>query len=159
MRFTDDWPFLVVYLFFFAGAMVRSHATYWAGRGLRAGGARTRLARHLDRPAVLRAERFVRRVGAPAVTLAFLTIGVQTAVIAASGALRMPLSRFVPATVVGALAWAAIYTTVGFAVVEAWLGRVSWWWVVGGLALVVLIVVVSRRVAARWDRSATPGGG
>ena len=43
------------------------------------------------RPSVRRAEAVVGRYGAPAVTLCFLTIGVQTAVNAAAGSLRMPL--------------------------------------------------------------------
>lgn len=151
----DSWPYAATFLFFFAGALVRSNATYWAGRGLRAGGERTRLSRHLDRPAVAAAERFVRRVGAPAVTLSFLTVGFQTAVIAASGALRMPLTRFVPAAVVGSLVWAAVYTTVGFAVVEAWLtGAVGpWLLLVVGMAAVVgaVTVLVARRVGRQRD--------
>jgi membrane protein DedA with SNARE-associated domain len=146
----EDWPFLVVYAFFFVVAMARSNATYWAGRGLRAGGEHTRLASYLDRPAVARAERVVRRFGAPAVTLSFLTVGVQTAINAAAGALRMPLSRYLPATVLGALIWAAVYTTIGLAFVEAWLGRVSWWWVAGVVAVVAAIVLVSRWLSRRW---------
>ena len=71
---TESWPYAAVFAFFFGGALLRSTVTYWAGRGLRAGGERTRLSTHLDRPAVLAAERFVTRVGAPAVTLSFLTI-------------------------------------------------------------------------------------
>jgi membrane protein DedA with SNARE-associated domain len=151
----DSWPYAATFLLFFASAMVRSHLTYWAGRGLRAGGERTELSRHLDRPAVAAAERFVRRVGAPAVTLSFLTVGFQTAVIAASGALRMPLTRFEPAAVVGSLVWAAVYTTVGFAVVEAWLtgSAGSWLLLVVGLAAVVWVttVLVARRVGRRRD--------
>lgn len=151
----DSWPYAATFLLFFTSAMVRSHATYWAGRGLRAGGERTRLSRHLDRPAVASAQRFVRRVGAPAVTLSFLTVGFQTAVIAASGALRMPLTRFEPAAVVGSLVWAAVYTTVGFAVVEAWLtgSAGSWLLLVVGLAAVVWVttVLVARRVGRRRD--------
>ncbi len=145
----ESWPYAATLAFFFAGALVRSNATYWAGRGLRAGGERTRLSAHLDRPAVLAAERFVTRVGAPAVTLSFLTIGFQTAIIAAAGALRMPLSRFVPAAAVGSLLWAGIYTTIGFAVVDAWLtGKAGPWLllavtIVAGLWGVTLLV--SRR--------------
>ena len=134
----DSWPYAVTLAFFFASALVRSNATYWAGRGLRAGGERTRHSRHLDRPAVVAAERFVRRVGAPAVTFSFLTVGFQTAVIAASGALRMPLSRFLPAAVLGSAVWAVVYTTIGFAVVEAWLTGAAGPW----LLLVVVVVAV-----------------
>jgi membrane protein DedA with SNARE-associated domain len=152
---TESWPYAAVFAFFFAGAMARSTVTYWAGRGLRAGGERTRWARHLDRPAVVRAERFVRRVGAPAVTLSFLTVGVQTAVIGAAGALRMPMARFLPAAAIGSLLWAAVYTTIGFAVVEAWLTGQAGPWVLLSLALAgalaVVTAVVRRRAAG--DRS------
>jgi membrane protein DedA with SNARE-associated domain len=155
---TDSWPYAAAFAFFFALALARSTATYWAGRGLRAGGERTRWARHLDRPAVVRAERFVRRVGAPAVTLSFLTVGVQTAVIAAAGALRMPLARFLPAAVVGALVWAALYTTVGFAVVEARVAGSAGPWLVLVVALAALVwavtAVVRRRAVTGADTPA-----
>lgn len=141
----EGWPFAAVYAFFFVVALMRSNATYWAGRGLRAGGTHTRLSRHLDRPAVARAEQFVRRFGAPAVALSFLTIGVQTAINAAAGVLRMPLSRYIPASVVGSLAWAAIYTTAGFAVVEAWVGGIPWW-----AALLVLLAVTALVIGSGW---------
>lgn len=133
---TDKWPFALTFAFFFAVGLLRANATYWAGRGLRAGGDRSRLARHLDRPGVIRAERVVRGVGPPAVTLSFLTVGFQTAVNAAAGALKMPLSRYLPAVVVGALIWATIYTTIGFALVEVWLRRAS-----GPLLLTALLAV------------------
>jgi membrane protein DedA with SNARE-associated domain len=142
----DGWPFWVVLVVFWCGAFARGTATYWAGRGLRAGGAHTRFARHLDRPLVARAERWVRRFGPPAVTLGFLTVGVQTAINAAAGMLRMPLRRFLPAVALGALLWAVLYTTVGLAVVDAWLGDLSWWWVLVAVGAVVAVVLVSRRL-------------
>jgi membrane protein DedA with SNARE-associated domain len=145
----EGWPFAAVYAFFFFVALARSNATYWAGRGLREGGARTRLSRHLDRPAVARAEGVVRRYGAPAIALSFLTIGVQTVVNAAAGALRMPMTRYLPATVVGSLAWAAIYTTIGFTVAEVWLGGVSWWWGLVAVAVGAAIALASREVTER----------
>jgi membrane protein DedA with SNARE-associated domain len=145
----ESWPYAATLAFFFVGALVRSNATYWAGRGLRAGGERTRLSAHLDRPAVLAAERFVTRVGAPAVTLSFLTIGFQTAIIAAAGALRMPLSRFVPAAAVGSLVWAGIYTTIGFAVVDAWLTGTAGPWLLLAVGIVAAVWGVTLLVARR----------
>ena len=149
----ESWPYAATLAFFFSVAMVRSNATYWAGRGLRAGGERTRLSGHLDRPAVLAAERFVRRVGAPAVTVSFLTIGFQTAIIAAAGVLRMPLSRFVPAAAAGSLVWAGVYTTIGFAVVDAWLTGTAGPW----LLLVVVVVAVVWGVTLLVSRRARDG--
>ena len=128
------------------GAFTRGNATYWVGRGVRAGGGRSRFADHLERPIVRRAEGWVRRFGAPAVALGFLTVGVQTAINASAGMLRMPQRRFLPAVTVGALLWATVYTTVGFTVLDAWFGDLAWWWALAAVAVVVAIVVVSRRL-------------
>ncbi len=128
------------------GAFTRGNATYWVGRGVRAGGGRSRFADQLERPIVGRAEGWVRRFGAPAVALGFLTVGVQTAINASAGMLRMPQRRFLPAVTVGALLWATVYTTVGFAVLDAWFGDLDWWWALVAVAVVVAIVVVSRRI-------------
>ncbi len=144
----QDWPFGWVFVVFFFGAMVRANATYWLGRGARRGGERTRMARGLEGPSMRRAETLVRRFGAPVVALGFLTVGVQTAVNLAAGALRMPVARFEAAVVVGSLAWAGIYATVGFAVVEAWLGGVGvpvLVAAVAGITAVVVSTVVLRR--------------
>ncbi len=145
-------PFWVVLVVFWLGALARGTATYWVGRGVRAGGARSRWAHHLERPGVARAERLVRRVGPPAVTLGFLTVGLQSAINASSGLLRMPLRRFVPAVVLGALLWAVLYTTVGLTVVDAALGRVPWWWLLVSGAVVVLVLLGSRWLRRRLDR-------
>ena len=144
--FVDDWPVWLVFVALWAGAFVRGTATYWLGRGVRAGGSRSRWARHLDSGAVQRAEGWVRRFGAPAVTLGFLTVGVQTAINASAGMLRMPQRRFLPAVTLGAALWSLVYTTVGFTVLDAWLGDLSWWWVVVAVGVVVAIVLVSRRL-------------
>lgn len=142
----EDWPVWVVFVVLWLGAFVRGTATYWVGRGVRAGGGRSRWADRLDRPVVQRAEGWVRRFGAPAVTLGFLTVGVQTAINASAGMLRMPQRRFLPAVSLGAVLWATVYTTVGFTVVDAWLGNVAWWWAVVAIGAVVAIVLVSRRL-------------
>ncbi|WP_353950719.1 VTT domain-containing protein [Knoellia sp. S7-12] len=140
----NDWPVWAVFVAFFVIAMLRSNGTYWAGRGLRAGGARTRLAAHLDHPAVIRTEAFVDRWGAPVVALSFLTVGVQTLINAAAGALRMPLRHYLPATVVGSLLWASLYTSVGVALWEALTGGARWW------LLVMLAVAVLVAASTTW---------
>lgn len=153
---TDDWPFALTYAAFFLGALARGSATYLAGRALRSGGQRTRLSRHLDRESVRRAERVVGRWGGAAVTLSFLTIGFQTAVNAAAGALRMPWRRYLPGVVCGALIWAGVYTTIGFAVLEAAFGRDPWPWVVG--AVVAVLLVVGATLLVRRRRTLRPEG-
>ena len=112
-------PFVWAFLILFVVVMLRSNATYWAGRGLAAGGRRTKLQKHLDSPASLRAEKVIARWGAPAVSVSFLTVGVQTAINMSAGLCRMPLRRYIPATVVGSIAWAGIYATIGLAAFDA----------------------------------------
>ena len=152
----DGWPFWAVYLFFFAGAMVRAHVTYAVGLALRAGTRRgrlahSRLAGRLEGPAMERAERQIARFGPPLVTLSFLTVGVQTLVNAAAGGLRMGWRRYTPAATVGSLLWAALYTTAGFAVVDVLLGRVAWWWLIIAAALIALVAILTRRWRRRLD--------
>ena len=159
LRGVDDWPFALTYAVFFLGALARGTATYLAGRALRFGGQRTRLSRHLDRDSVRRAERVVGRWGAMAVTLSFLTVGFQTAVNAAAGALRMPWRRYLPGVVGGALFWAGVYTTIGFAVLGAAFGRTPWPWVLGALVAALFVgvatVLVRRRRTLRAQAPTT----
>lgn len=158
------WPYWIVYAVFFCGAMTRAHLTYAVGRGLRAGAGRgrladSRLARELEDPRMRRAEALVARFGAPVISLSFLTVGVQTLLNAAAGALRMPLRRYTPAAAVGALAWAAIYTTIGFAVIEGALGRLPWWWLLPGAGLIAVVVVATRLLRRRLDPGNPPPAG
>lgn len=160
-------PFWQAFAALFVIVFARSNATYWVGRGAVAGWRRRRSARaasptrtpRLDAgtpppspatradaeegdatdPRLERGTALVRRLGPVAVTLSYLTVGVQTAVHLASGALRMPLRHYLPAAVVGSSAWAALYATVGIAVVQAWVAAEagSWW----GMAVVGLVAV------------------
>jgi membrane protein DedA with SNARE-associated domain len=112
-------PLAQAVLFLFVVAMLRANATYWVGRGVIGGVARTRLSHRLDGPSMRRAQRFMARWGVLAVPLSFLTIGVQSAVNATAGLTRVPLSRYLPAVTVGALLWAVVYATVGLAAIYA----------------------------------------
>jgi membrane protein DedA with SNARE-associated domain len=141
-----DWPVLPLYGFLVVVAFGRGGATYVLARGAR-GLASRRCA--LDRTWVRRGEDVVRRFGAPAVTLCFLTVGIQTAVNAAAGSLRMPLRRYVPALVLGALLWAGVYLTIGLAVVEAFWGAGRPWLVVVVVLTAVVMVVGVRRLLGR----------
>ncbi|MDJ0313975.1 VTT domain-containing protein [Arthrobacter sp. H35-D1] len=132
-------PFVWAFLILFVIVMLRSNGTYWAGRALAAGGRKTKLQKHLDSPAVVRAEKIIARWGAPAVSVSFLTIGIQTAVNMSAGLGRMPLRRYIPATVVGSIAWACIYATIGLAAFDAALAAAAG----SPLALIVLVVAVA----------------
>lgn len=118
-------PFIWAFLILFVIVLVRSNATYWAGRGLAAGGRKTRMQKHLNSASVLRAEKIIARWGAPAVSVSFLTIGVQTAINLSAGLGRMPLRRYIPATVLGSIAWACIYATIGLTAFEAWIAAAA----------------------------------
>ncbi|WP_240629759.1 DedA family protein [Specibacter cremeus] len=131
-------PFAWAFGALFVIVMCRSNATYWLGRGVAAGGRKTRLQRHLDSASVLGAERALARWGAPAVAASFLTIGFQTAMNAAAGLGRMPLRRYVPATVVGSVAWAFIYATIGLAAFDAAIGAAA-----GSPAAIIALVAIA----------------
>src|SRR5689334_3029615 len=96
-------PFWLAFLALFASATVRSNGTYWLGRGAMAG-----WRRHRGSTGELtgRAQSLLRRLGPFAVTLSYLTVGLQTAIHLAAGAMRMPLRHYLPAAVVGSVIWA-----------------------------------------------------
>lgn len=147
----DDIPVAAAYLFLVAVAFLRGGATYAVGRAARGAGARAeRTRRLLERPAMARAEQVVGRWGAPVVALSFLTIGVQSLVNAAAGALQMPLRRYLPGLIVGALLWAALYVTVGLAMIQAWVASENGLWLLAAVAAVVVVgavtVVLRRRL-------------
>jgi len=150
-------PVWQAFLALFASAMVRSNGTYWVGRGAMAGWRRHRGTRG---DLTARAEALLRRFGPFAVTLSYLTVGIQTAIHLTAGVVRMPVRWYLPAAVVGSALWAVLYATVGLAVVQAWLAAEagSWW----GVAVVVVVVagavvwVVSRRRRAHPRAQAVP---
>jgi membrane protein DedA with SNARE-associated domain len=133
----------------FCGAMIRSNATYWLGRGAAAGARRTSLEKRLDSPVMKRAEGLMDRFGPFAVTLCFLTIGLQTAVIASAGIARMHLGRFLPAVMAGSLIWAVVYATVGLAAVAAWIGLVL---ASPAAAVVIAVLPVGLLACLLWYR-------
>ena len=146
-----ELPFWQAFLALFASAMVRSNGTYWVGRGAIASWRRYR-GSHGDLTA--RAEALLRRLGPVAVTLSYLTVGIQTAIHLTAGVMRMPLRWYVPAAVVGSVVWAVLYATIGLAVVQAWLAAEagSWW---GVAAVAVALVGLAVWVAARRRRTSS----
>ncbi len=105
---TWDAPFPIVVAALFVIVMARANATYWVGRLSAAGARRTRVARWMDADGYRRAVDRINRWGAPAVSASFLTIGVQTLVNLAAGGTRMPLIRYLPATIVGSAGVGAV---------------------------------------------------
>jgi membrane protein DedA with SNARE-associated domain len=151
----DDLPLVPTLALLFVVACLRGGATYGLARWARS--AAQRHSTWLERPGVARAERAVRRFGAPLVSLSFLTIGIQTAVNASAGMLRMPLKFYLPALAVGAAMWATVYATVGLAAVAALLGRLSPMLLALAVAAVVVVALatvwVRRREGAAAERT------
>lgn len=153
----DGWPWLAVYLFFLAGAVMRSQALYWLGRGVAAGVLRTRWGDRLDAPQVHRAVATIERWGMPVVPLAFLTVGFQSAVFSAAGLVRVHWLRFTLWSVPGALVWAAIWGGGGLAAVAGGLALAATNpWLAGavGVALAALLVLVVLRARRRREERA-----
>ncbi|MGO1523654.1 MAG: DedA family protein [Nesterenkonia sp.] len=168
--FLSDFPVLAAWALLFVVGLLRGQGTYWIGYG--ASGAATHIGdrgpgRWAKVQAWLNSDRtrasrtVVQRVGIIAVPLCYLTVGLQTAVLAAAGLVRIPWLKFTLAQLPGAAAWAAIYSTVGFAgwtaAVAAFTGT-GWGWALLTIAVAagVLLVVprVGRRTLQRLDVSA-----
>ncbi|WP_136519660.1 MULTISPECIES: DedA family protein [Cellulomonas] len=161
----DGLPLGAVLLVLLVVVLARSHATYWAGRAV-ARGARyegehrhgpvpwqrtvDRLARFATTPLARTGLALVHRWGPVAVTFAYLTVGVQSAVFAAAGLLRMPYLRFTVASLPGSVAWALVWGTVGLSAVwgAVALAAGSPW----GLAVLVAVGAALAVVVARARR-------
>lgn len=110
----DAWqsfPFGLALAFLWAVAMLRGQATYWLARTVteqtlrrtRPGqGWRAAVHRWLSGDAMDRGRGTVQRYGVAAVPVCYLTVGVQTVVLASAGVVRMPWPRFTLAQAVGA---------------------------------------------------------
>ncbi|WP_028046660.1 DedA family protein [Cellulomonas sp. URHE0023] len=153
----------------FVIVMARSHATYWAGRGVVRGAQGThqhdrgpgwwhstmdRLEQWTSTSAAQKGLGMVRRWGALAVMLAYLTVGLQTAIFASAGLVRMPYLRFTLASIPGALVWAVVWATIGFGAVWGALNLfdASPWALLAGV--LVLAVVIGGLVWFRLSRRA-----
>ena len=149
-----DWilgqPFAIAAAFLTCVAAVRSQATYWLGRAIRAGVVRgawaEKLASEKQRQVVDRLERW----GWPVIPASFLTLGFQTAVQLTAGLIGWRWPRYTLAAVLGWLVWGCVYAAGGLAAFAGMvaLARQAWWLVaivVVALAGVVVLVVRSRR--------------
>jgi membrane protein DedA with SNARE-associated domain len=147
----DGKPFAITFAVLFVIVLLRAQATYWLGRGVTAGVLHTRFAGKITGPRTTKAIARLNRWGLPLVTVSFLTIGLQTVINGAAGLIRMPWIRYTIAMLIGCVAWALIYATVGIAAFEGALALAahSPWALVVALAVaigvVVAIIVVRRR--------------
>jgi membrane protein DedA with SNARE-associated domain len=144
MDFWKGWPYPVAVAALFVVVMLRAGGTYALGRAAREGVRRSRLARLMAKPRFARMQQLVARWGAPVVTVSFLTVGIQTLVNLAAGVMRMPLRRYIPALTVGAILWAFLYATVGFATFAGWRQMYQ----LSPAAAIVILVVLLAGLAA-----------
>lgn len=98
--------------------LLRAGGTFAVGWLAGAGARRGRFAGRISSEKFRRAERAIQRWGAPVVAVSFLTVGFQTAANFLAGTMRMPLSRYLPALLVGGAAWSLIYATAGLGVLK-----------------------------------------
>ncbi|MFD6949286.1 MULTISPECIES: DedA family protein [unclassified Nocardiopsis] len=159
--FLDGQPFWIVYFTLLGVILCRAQATYWIGRVLGAGVNRSRVGGRLG-SRLEAARRRIDRYGAPVVTLSFLTVGVQTAVNLAAGAMRMRFPRYLAAMLVGSLVWAGMWGVVIGGLVGTWwsLFLHSPWTALGtgvlAVVAVALLVLRARRSGADPAAPADP---
>ncbi len=154
--FLEDWPVLGIYLFFLFGALARSQAMYWLGRGVAEGVLRTRWSDRLDHPRVHRATVTIERWGMPIVPVAFLTVGFQSAVFSATGLLRIGWLRFTAWSIPGALVWAALWGAGGATLVAGAVALAKQSpWALGGAMLALGVAVALTAALMRRARRHT----
>lgn len=146
----DGQPFIIAVGFLTLVAAVRSQATYWVGRGIRAGAVRTAWAKKMTSDKGSRAVALLERRGWPVIPLSFLTVGLQTGVQAAAGLLGWRWLPYTLASIPGWLLWGVIYAAGGLAAFVALfsLAQRAWWLA----ALVVVVIAAIIVVIVRWRR-------
>ena len=121
-------PFPVVFLVMVLLVASRSNLVYGIGRYGRlltisgaepAAGPRRRVWLWANAGATQRAMDNIRRRGWIVISLSYLTVGIQTIVNVAAGVVGLSWPRYVLAAIPGWLAWALIYSTIGYAVWRA----------------------------------------
>lgn len=152
----SGWPVLAVYLFFLFGAVARSQALFWLGRGVATGARHSRWKERAESPRVRLATRTVERWGMPIVPVAFLTVGFQSAVFLAVGLLRVGWLRFTLWAVPGCLVWAALWGGGGLAALAGAreLADRSPWLLAGVLLAVgLLVAALAARIRRRREQT------
>ncbi|MFK5633606.1 MULTISPECIES: hypothetical protein [unclassified Ornithinimicrobium] len=160
--FWEARGFVVAYLFLFVVAMLRGQATYWLARVVTRQtlrrtsptvGWRASVHRWLSGEGVARGTTSLQRWGVGMVPLCYLTVGFQTLVLAGAGVLQIRWPVFTLAQVPGALAWALIYSTIGFALWGAALAALAGQPLALAAVASVAVVVVATRAVLRRRRA------
>lgn len=152
--FLEGEPFWTVYLVLGMIALLRTQTIYWFGRFLGGGVRRSRLATRLGER-LDRAQRMIDRFGPPAVTLSYLTVGIQSAIHLTAGAMRMSFPRYLAAALPGSALWAAVYSLGGMAVLTLWWRAFLRLPLLTGTAAALLLILLAGLLVVRRRRSAS----
>lgn len=137
------------FVFLFMVVLLRAQTTYWLARAAASGavlatgrqGFLGAVARWFDGPVPRKGAAMLDKWGIIVIPLCFLTVGIQTAVNAGAGLVRMRWSTYTIAMIPGCVLWALLYGLGTLAVFAAAIRAVAgspWGWV--GLALIVALI-------------------
>ena len=140
-----------LFVFLFVVVFFRAQATYWLARGAASGavlatgrqGFLGAMARWFDGPVPRKGAAMLDKWGIIVIPLCFLTVGIQTAVNAGAGLVRMRWSTYTIAMIPGCVLWALLYGLGTLAVFAAAIRAVAgspWGW--AGLALIIALIGV-----------------
>lgn len=149
-------PLLIAFLF--CVVLFRSQATYWLARAVPAGLIKSQpknkvlaaIAAWFDGPTPRKGAALLERWGIIIIPLCFLTVGLQTAILAGSGIVQMKWRRFTLATLPGCVAWALLY---GLGMLAIWVAAIEaiagspWAWAV------LAAILVAGFFFFRWKRA------
>ena len=146
-----------LFVFLFVVVLLRAQATYWLARGAASGAVRATghqgflgaMARWFDGPIPRKGATMLDKWGLIVIPLCFLTVGIQTAVNAGAGLVRMRWSTYTIAMIPGCALWALLYGLGTLAVFAAAIRAVAgspWGW--AGLALI--LALIATKIA--WGR-------
>lgn len=138
-----------LFVFLFVVVLLRAQATYWLARGAASGavlatgrqGFLGTMARWFDGPIPRKGAAMLDKWGIIAIPLCFLTVGIQTAINAGAGLVRMRWSTYTIAMIPGCVLWALLYGLGTLAVFAAAIRAVAgspWGW--AGLTLIATLI-------------------
>ncbi|MCP2166368.1 DedA family protein [Goodfellowiella coeruleoviolacea] len=151
---TSAPAFLVMWLVVAVCAAAGNSVGYLLGRRYGNRLRDSRIVRRLGQQHWDRAGDLLHRTGGRAVLVGMFMPVARTLLPAAAGAARLPLRRYLPSVVAGALGWSALHIGIGMAAgasakyVEQALGTASWV-VIGAIAVTAGIVLLVRRRRAQ----------
>lgn len=159
LDFIHQMPWVAVYIFFVFGAFVRGHVFYSISRfitdySLKYSAPKNKILRrfydwqHSEQTQY--GKSILQKWGLIAIPLAYITVGIQTFIFLAAGVIRMNRLYFAVAQIPGCLAWAAIYTTIGFTLWKSLIASFAGS-KVGIICIVIIIItIISCIVSMRY---------